>query len=368
NIHQRIYGGKAAHTGQFPYIVSLVIGEGNKSFRCGGSIIDHNWILTAAHCTHNSDWVKIFYGSTKYEQGEFSHEVGSDNIIEHEHFDHDTGVNDIALIRTPRVEYSELVKKVSLADRDNDYEGSWAVASGWGQNESYILQDNLQFIDLQINSKMNCWNFIKKPSDTNICVGPNISLGDSGGPLVTRDDSKLVGLSSFIDSDLSGFTRVSAYLDWIRIGSDNIIQHEHFDHDTGVNDIALIRTPHVEYSELVNKVSVADLDNDFEGAWAVASGWGKNEYGIPQEDLLFVGLQIYSKKLWLEFVGELSDTIICGRNSDGVPTGEGDSGGPLVTRDDPKLIGVTSFAIEGYYTCFTRVSAYLNWIRDHIVL
>ncbi|XP_062127710.1 serine protease 1-like [Drosophila sulfurigaster albostrigata] len=226
NIHQRIQKGKIAHKGQFPYIVSLAISKDLRISRCGGSIIDHNWILTAAHCTHNADWIKIFYGSTKNVQGEFSHEVGSDNII----------------------------------------------------------------------------------------------------------------------------------------------QHEHFDHDTGVNDIALIRTPHVEYSELVNKVSVADLDNDFEGAWAVASGWGKNEYGIPQEDLLFVGLQIYSKKLWLEFVGELSDTIICGRNSDGVPTGEGDSGGPLVTRDAPKLIGVTSFAIEGYYTCFTRVSAYLNWIRDHIVL
>ncbi|XP_051859543.1 serine protease 1-like [Drosophila albomicans] len=114
-------------------------------------------------------------------------------ITKHENFNNTNLIYDIALIRTPRVEYSELVKKVSLADRDNDYEGSWAI-----------------------NSKKNCWNFIKKPSDTNICVGPNIRHGDSGGPLVTRDDSKLVGLSSFIDSDLSGFTRVSAYLDWIR--------------------------------------------------------------------------------------------------------------------------------------------------------
>ncbi|XP_060656598.1 serine protease 1-like [Drosophila nasuta] len=215
NIHQRIHKGKYAHTGQFPYIVSLVIGEGNKRFRCGGSIIDHTWILTAAHCTHNSDWVKIFYGSTKYEQGEFSHEVGSDNIIEHEHFDHDTGVNDIALIRTPRVEYSELVNKVSLADRDNDYVGAWAIASGWGKNEYGRKQENLQFIDLQIHSKMNCWNYIYKPSDTIICVGPFVGEGDSGGPLVTRNDPKLVGVSSFV-GELSGFTRVSAYLDWIR--------------------------------------------------------------------------------------------------------------------------------------------------------
>ncbi|XP_060657849.1 serine protease 1-like isoform X2 [Drosophila nasuta] len=96
-------------------------------------VVAPSLILTAAHCTHNADWVQIFYGTTK-----------------------------------------------------------------------------------QIHSKTNCWNFVRELSDTNICVGPNVRPGDSGGPLVTRDDSKLVGVASFIDSNLSGFTRVSAYLDWIR--------------------------------------------------------------------------------------------------------------------------------------------------------
>ncbi|XP_034109749.1 serine protease 1-like [Drosophila albomicans] len=217
DIQQRIQNGNYAHKGQFPYIVSMTIRMVNGISGCGGSIIDHNWILTAAHCTHNAKWVKIFYGSTKYEQGEFSHVVGSENIIEHENYDNRTHVNDIALIRTPRVEYSELVNKVSLADRDNDYVGAVAVASGWGQNEDGIEQENLQFIDLQIHTKMNCWNFVVKPSDTMICVGPFVGRGDSGGPLVTRDDPKLVGVASFLDPGrLGGFSRVSRYLDWIR--------------------------------------------------------------------------------------------------------------------------------------------------------
>ncbi|XP_034109748.2 serine protease 1-like [Drosophila albomicans] len=215
NIHQRIHKGKYAHTGQFPYIVSLLTVEGTKGFPCGGSIIDHNWILTAAHCTHNKDWVQIFYGTTEKWKSEISHVVSSDNIIEHEHYDNRTLENDIALIRTPYVEYSELVNKVSLADRENDYVGAWSIASGWGKNEYGIEQENLQFIDLQIHSKMNCWNYIYKPSDTIICVAPFVGEGDSGGPLITRDDPKLVGITSFV-GDLSGFTRVSAYLDWIR--------------------------------------------------------------------------------------------------------------------------------------------------------
>ncbi|XP_060656159.1 serine protease 1-like [Drosophila nasuta] len=218
DIQQRIQKGKDAHKGQFPYIVSLVIKRVDGNYGCGGSIIDHNWILTAAHCTHNAEWVQIFYGSTKNKQGEISHVIGSDNIIEHENYDMTTThVNDIALIRTPRVEYSELVNKVSLADRDNDYEGAWGVASGWGKNENGRPQENLQFIDLQINSKRNCWNFVYEPSDTMICVGPFVGDGDSGGPLVTRDDPKLVGVASFLDPGrLGGFSRVSSYLDWIR--------------------------------------------------------------------------------------------------------------------------------------------------------
>ncbi|XP_060656158.1 serine protease 1-like [Drosophila nasuta] len=226
NIQQRIYNGEDAQKGQFPYIVSLSISlSDDNGALCGGSIIDHTWILTAAHCTHKAKSIKIFYGSTKVAQGEFSHEVNTDNIIEHEHYDDDTLENDLALIRTPHVDYSELVNKVSLADRDNDYEGAWAVASGWGETyDNSATPENLQFADLQIKSKKDCWDAIGRESDNILCVstseGKTIGSGDSGGPLVTHDDPKLVGVSSFsLEADEilpAGFSRVSANLDWIR--------------------------------------------------------------------------------------------------------------------------------------------------------
>lgn len=43
----RIVGGDDASPGQFPYQISLRIKD---SHTCGGSIIDNEWILTAAHC------------------------------------------------------------------------------------------------------------------------------------------------------------------------------------------------------------------------------------------------------------------------------------------------------------------------------
>ncbi|KAF2889807.1 hypothetical protein ILUMI_16366, partial [Ignelater luminosus] len=44
----RIVGGENANPGQFPYIVSLQSTSGSHS--CGGSIINADTIVTAAHC------------------------------------------------------------------------------------------------------------------------------------------------------------------------------------------------------------------------------------------------------------------------------------------------------------------------------
>ncbi|KAH8301985.1 hypothetical protein KR044_001481, partial [Drosophila immigrans] len=226
----RIYNGENAKPGQFPYIVSLLIDRGVLGrYGCGGSIIDHTWILTAAHCTHKAKSVTIFYGSTKHLQGEFSHKVNSVNFYQHEHYNDDTLENDIVLIRTPHVDFSDLINKVALADRYNDYEGSWAVASGWGDTfHGSSSAKDLQFADFQIKSKEECIEANINKFENTLCVSTlhnkYTGKGDSGGPLVTRDDPKLVGLTSFgigVNGETAKhspqfFCPVSAYRDWIR--------------------------------------------------------------------------------------------------------------------------------------------------------
>uniref|UniRef100_A0A8D8CBV5 Serine protease SP24D n=1 Tax=Culex pipiens TaxID=7175 RepID=A0A8D8CBV5_CULPI len=48
----RIVGGFSASPGQFPYQVALLRA---RQISCGGSLIASSWVLTAAHCVHNSD-------------------------------------------------------------------------------------------------------------------------------------------------------------------------------------------------------------------------------------------------------------------------------------------------------------------------
>jgi len=137
-----ITNGYTAPEGKAPYIVYL-------SFRnslCGGSIIGHTWVITAAHCTRRENSVTIYYGSLRRAQGQIVHTVqGRNNIINHPR-------DDIALIRTPRVEFSNTLNRVRLPqinERDR-YVNKWALACGWGKTTTTSYPDRLQCVDLQI--------------------------------------------------------------------------------------------------------------------------------------------------------------------------------------------------------------------------
>ncbi|SPP80907.1 blast:Serine proteases 1/2 [Drosophila guanche] len=66
----------------------------------------------------------------------------------------------------------------------------------------------------------------------------------------------------------------------------------------------------------------------------------------------------------------LHDNMICINTNGGKSTCGGDSGGPLVTHDGNRLVGVTSFGSaagcqSGAPAVFSRVTGYLDWIRDN---
>ncbi|KAH8363350.1 hypothetical protein KR084_008743 [Drosophila pseudotakahashii] len=208
SIEGRITNGNEATEGQVPYIVGVSL---NSNGNC-------------------ADEASLYYGAINYNEPAFRHTVSSDNFIRYPHYvgnDHD-----LALIRTPHVDFNSLVNKIelpSLDDRYSSFENNWAQASGWGAiyDGSNVVED-LRVVDVRVISVSDCQAYYGTytATDNVICVdtpdGKSTCQGDSGGPLVTKEGDKLIGVTSFgsiygcQSGAPAGFTRVTNYLEWIK--------------------------------------------------------------------------------------------------------------------------------------------------------
>ncbi|XP_062127880.1 collagenase-like [Drosophila sulfurigaster albostrigata] len=221
-----IINGHDASPGQFPYQVKLSIKEGKKYFQCSGSLISHNWVLTAAHCTNGSDSVEVFLGGIESSDFRANFSIKPKYIIIHEDWDRDD-LNDISLIRIPYIKYSEYIKPVNLPKIQRYYKtyvGFKAIATGWGVTSiaSNSSSEILQYGTVKIVNNKKCNDTFDNITSSQMCTfASKISLcfGDSGGPLVILPSKVQVGITSFnVVGCLSPnvFTRVTSFLKWIK--------------------------------------------------------------------------------------------------------------------------------------------------------
>ncbi|XP_060651573.1 collagenase-like [Drosophila nasuta] len=101
-----IINGHDASPGQFPYQVKVMADKGQRA-NCGGSLIDHNWVLTAASCIAESDHVAVFLGSVNSSSAPVLPIVSKKDIIEFKDFNDSIPSADISLLRIKHVEYNK---------------------------------------------------------------------------------------------------------------------------------------------------------------------------------------------------------------------------------------------------------------------
>lgn len=207
-ISSRIVGGQDALDGEWPWHVSILV-----DFRvvCGGSLIDEQWVLTAASCIDGSSSVQqytVLLGARQLlnlsQNVEF---YPLQKILIHPNYQGEVGSpGDIALLKlTAPVPFTSRILPVCLPHRYQDFSSNtncWIA--GWGntgEDEQLSAPLTLQEAKVPIISRRDCNNFYngipfrgmkKDPVKLDmICTGytqgsKSFCKGDGGGALVCK--------------------------------------------------------------------------------------------------------------------------------------------------------------------------------------
>ncbi|KAK7070347.1 Tryptase gamma, partial [Halocaridina rubra] len=159
--------------------------------------------------------------------------------------------------------------------------------------------------------------------------------------------------------------------------------HPGYSRSTLQNDLAVLKlSERVNFNERIKPVCLPDSNLGIEGEEAIVTGWGRNEASQLQSQLHFLRAKVVSNVLcdnrWNSngaARGFIVNSMMCMDATNG-DSCNGDSGGPSIYEYPPGSghwiqVGIVSFGsgsctdaeLPGVYT---RVSSYINWIREQM--
>ncbi|KAM6207732.1 plasminogen-like [Sarcoramphus papa] len=226
---QRIVAGCISHPHSWPWQISLRTSFGLHF--CGGTLIDPQWVVTAAHCLEKSSRpsaYKVYLGLHRERASEASVQKRDvEKLFKEPHR------ADIALLKlsSPAIINNHVIpvclpkENAVLGGREECYVTGWGDTKGTG-GDGYLKETGFPVIENKICNRPEFLNGRVKKHELcagNIHGGTDSCQGDSGGPLVCLDQDKFVqhgvtswGLGCAQPMKPGVYVRVSNYIPWIK--------------------------------------------------------------------------------------------------------------------------------------------------------
>nr|XP_016851672.1 PREDICTED: serine protease 27 isoform X1 [Anolis carolinensis] len=239
----RNVGGEDSIEGEWPWQASV---RKMGKHICGGALITHEWVVTAAHCFRPDDdpyQYTVMLGANKLENSQPQKQsIGVGNIIRNPRYAGEATSGDIALVRLIRpVRFTNYIIPICVPTANVEFPpGMKCWVTGWGdisEGQDLPSPKKLQKLQVPIIDTQTCRRLYnidmgqslprKQIQNDMMCAGyaegmKDTCKGDSGGPLMCKINREwlLAGIVSWgegcAERNRPGvYIRLTSYQDWI---------------------------------------------------------------------------------------------------------------------------------------------------------
>ncbi|XP_060650966.1 serine protease snake [Drosophila nasuta] len=242
-----IVGGQPADPKEFPHMARIGHFDGQRQhieWFCGGTLISHQFVLTAAHCfeSEQGEVNVVRLGDLEFDSEQddaLPKNYGVQYYYQHPNFNSPELYNDIGLIKLAESVIFDRYKHPACLPFESGQKINEFIAVGWGstnlagRSSAKLLKVKLDRVADDVCRR------VLEPSEeyptgftpiSQMCVGSSKPMdtcnGDSGGPLLVYHQEypcmyhvmgiTSAGISCGTPHIPSVYTRVHYYLDWIR--------------------------------------------------------------------------------------------------------------------------------------------------------
>ncbi|XP_064123017.1 venom protease-like [Macrobrachium nipponense] len=252
DVQPLVVGGIPSFRSSWPWMALLGFEDsaGKKDWFCAGSLINSQWILTAAHCFNTATVNIVRLGEHDYEDpndgaNHVDFTVGSPVVFPN--YTSSQAYHDLALLKLNRpVGFTSSIRPVCLpwgAETNRNLETQKVTLTGWGRTQFQgARSSSLLEVEVTVFPTSQCdrsYQTLAEYASTwprgigseSICSGDvnggkDACQGDSGGPIVSKDSRNRYTLAGVVslgygcgDRDYPGLyanARRPEYLAWIK--------------------------------------------------------------------------------------------------------------------------------------------------------